>query len=274
MNKIKVLLVKPNEEPKIIEIENTEDSFKDIISGELEYIKLEQNVKLICNKNGKQQNLEFNRVIENDVVVGTFLVVGYKKGVITSLEDIDKQMRYFNLKNDDGMIEFCRKYIGKSSNLIEDKLNLKGIGHNRGFITLSEEKDVVESSDLEIEKLYFKIKNECVTRLKLLKLYLYASDFDNGIINISYVDKNVLHQIDKNEQQIVNNLQQYRNIMIYHIIRLDNNVTYYLYVGRNREKWREEKMNLLDGYLEAICIKPEDRIIGVETANWIITKVV
>ena len=42
MNKIKVLLVKPNEEPKIIEIENTEDSFKDIVSGELEYIKLKK----------------------------------------------------------------------------------------------------------------------------------------------------------------------------------------------------------------------------------------
>ncbi len=274
MNKIKVLLVKPNEEPKIIEIENTEDSFKDIVSGELEYIKLEPNVKLMCNKNGKQQDLEFNRVIENDVVVGTFIVVGYKNGVITSLEDIDRQMRYFRLKNDKGMIEFYRKYIGKSSNIIEDKLDLRKIGHNRVFIVLDEEEEDNELSDAEEEKLTSEMKNECVTRLRLLRLYSYSKEFYKGILNISCVDKNVLYSVNEYEQQIVNNLQLYKKIMIYHIIRLNNNVTYYLYVDRNKEDWVDEKRALLGGLVEAICIRPESRTIGIETTNGIITKVV
>ena len=136
---------------------------------------------------------------------------------------------------------------------------------------------MIEENDLKDKgekKLISEMKNECVTRLKLLKLNVYASDFYNDIINISYVDKNVLHQIDKYEQQSVDNLQLYKKIMIYHIIRLDNNVTYYLYVDKNKDNWVEAKRNLLDGFTEAICIRPENRIIGVETTNGIITKIV
>lgn len=274
MNKIKVLLVEANEEPKEVEIENTEDTFRKMVGGELEYIKLEPNVKLICNKNGKQQDFEFNRVIENDVVAGTFIVTGYKKNVITSLEDIDRQMRYFKLKNDNGMIDFCRRYIGKSSNIIEDKLDLRKIGYNRGFIVLDEEEEDNELGDAEEEKLTSEMKNECVTRLRLLRLHSYSKEFYKGILNISYVDKNVLYKINEYEQQIVNNLQLYKRILIYHIIRLDNNVTYYLYVDRNKEDWIKEKRKILDGFTEAICIRPEDRTIGVETTNGIITKIV
>ena len=269
MNKIKVLLVEANEEPKEVEIENTEDTFRKIVGGELEYIKLENNVKLICNKNGKQKDLEFNRVIENDVVAGKFIVVGYKKGTITSLEDINRQMKYFNLKNDEGMIEFFRRYIVKSSNIIEQELDLNNIGYNRGFITLDEE------DDEELEVLDKEMKQECVNRLKLLRVNKFAKAFesDNTVL-ISYVDKNVIYKINEYEQEIINNLQLYKKLMVYHIIRLDNNVTYYLYVDRNKEKWTKEKRNLLDGYLEAICIKPEDRMIGVETTNGVITKIV
>ena len=274
MNKIKVLLVEPNEEPKELEIENTEETFKEIVKGELEYIKLEPKVELICNKNGKQLDLEFNRVIENDVIVGTFIVLGYKNGVITSLEDIDRQMRYFRLKNDKGMIEFYRRYIGKSSNIIEDKIDLRKIGYNRGFIVLDDEEKDNGLSDAEEEKLTSEMKNECLTRLRLLKLYSYSREFYKDILNISYVDKNVLYEVNEYEQQIGNNLQLYKKIMIYHIIKLNNNVTYYLYVDRNRDNWVDEKRALVDGLVEAICIRPEDRTIGVETTNGIITKVV
>lgn len=274
MNRIRVLLVEPNEEPREAEIENTDETFREMVGGELEYIKLESNVKLICNKNGKQQDLEFNRVIENDIVVGTFIVVGYKNGVITSLKDIDRQMRYFRLKNDKGMIEFYRRYIGNSSNIIEDKIDLRKIGYNRGFIVLDEKGEDNELNDAEEDKLTLEMKNECVTRLRLLKLYSYSREFYKDILNISYVDKNVLYEVNEYEQQVVNNLQLYKKIMIYHIIRLNNNVTYYLYVDRNKDNWVNEKRALLGGLVEAICIRPDSRIIGVETTNGIITKVV
>ncbi len=274
MNKIKVLLVEPNEEAKIMEIENTEDAFKNIVKGELEYIKLEPDVKLICNKNGKQQDLEFNRIIENDVIVGPFIVVGYKNGVITSLKNIDGQMRYFKLKNDEGLIEFFRRYVGKSSNIFEMKLDLERIGFNRGFVTLDGDIENDGLSDEEDEKLRLEMKNECVARLRLLKLYEYSKEFDIGIVNISYVDKNVLYRANEFEQQIINNLELYKKLMIYHIVRLNNNITYYLFVDTKKSEWKAERIALKNGFVDAICLNPIKQTLGIEATNNIITKLV
>lgn len=274
MSKIIVLLVEPNQEPKKVEIENRKDVFSDIVGGELEYIKLEPDVKLICNKNGKQQDLEFNRVIENDVIVGPFIVVGYKNGVITSLKNIEGQMRYFKLKNDKGLIEFFRKYVGKSSNIFEMNLDLERIGFNRGFVTLDVDTQNDGLSDVEDEKLRLEMKNECVTRLRLLKLYEYSKEFDNGIVNASYVDKNVLYRANEFEQQIINNLELYKKLMIYHIVRLNNNITYYLFVDTKKSEWKAERIALKNGFVDAICLNPIKQTLGIEATNNIITKLV
>lgn len=272
MNKIKVLLVEPNEEPKQVEIENTEDTIEKVVGGKLEYIKLESNIMLICNKNAKKQDLEFNRVIKNDVIAGTFIVTGYNKGAITSLKDIDKEMRYFKLKNDEGMIKFFRDNLYVSSNLLDPKLDFRNIGFTRGFITLD---DIDIESIEDSQKWNTELKQESIERLKMLNLGDYAFALENSdTIFISYIDKNVIHEPTEAEQTIIENLQYNKKIMVYHIIRINDNVSYYLFVSRNKDEWQSERIALKEGFADAICLKPSKRVIGIEVTNSIITKIV
>lgn len=133
---IKVLVVKPNKKPKVYKIDNNIKSIKNIINGELQYVELENGIYLISDKNGKKLDLEFNRVITDDIVAGDFIIVGCKREKLVSLDrkQIRKYKKHFRLKADDGVIEFCRIHIVKSSNLLDPNINLKGVEKNRGYI--------------------------------------------------------------------------------------------------------------------------------------------
>lgn len=119
--KIKVLIVEPKKAPRIEEIENTLESLQYIVGGLVEYINLEDDVDLICNEEGKINNLEYNRAIIHDVICGPFIVAGHNNGNTISLseEHIKYYRDYFKLENDEGLIEFLRRYEPDSSNLLE-----------------------------------------------------------------------------------------------------------------------------------------------------------
>ena len=106
MSKIRVLIVEPNKEPRQVRIEHTLKNLQKIVGGLIEFVELEHNVDLICNEEGKLLNLEFNRVVTNDVIVGTFIIVGQNKGETISLsrKQIRKYKKEFRLKNDEGVI--------------------------------------------------------------------------------------------------------------------------------------------------------------------------
>ena len=53
MNKIRVLIVKPNQEPKQMKIEHTLDKLQNIVGGLIEYVDLDYQTDLICNEEGK-----------------------------------------------------------------------------------------------------------------------------------------------------------------------------------------------------------------------------
>lgn len=101
MNKIKVILVEPNKEPYIKEIEHTIENLQSIVGGLLEFVNLEEDVDIICNEEGKILNLEFNRSLGNDVIVGTFIIVGlnYNNGETISIPNnkIQKYLDMFKL---------------------------------------------------------------------------------------------------------------------------------------------------------------------------------
>lgn len=73
---IKVIMVEPMKEPYPAEVENTLEGLQKAVGGYIETVFLEDYVVLICNEEGKLIGLPGNRSLGNDIIAGTFLVVG------------------------------------------------------------------------------------------------------------------------------------------------------------------------------------------------------
>lgn len=95
--KMKALLVKPDELPQEIIIDNTLKAKQDCVGGLIEYVSRKHypNVAFICNEEGKIDRLPLNRYIGDDIIAGPFLIVGdeFKTGVDRSLTD--EEVRYY-----------------------------------------------------------------------------------------------------------------------------------------------------------------------------------
>lgn len=84
---IKILEVHPSRNPVAVEIENELKAMQDIVDGYIETIKLRENVVIVCNEEGKLRSLQPNRVVGNDVIVGTFFICGTKGANFCSLTE-------------------------------------------------------------------------------------------------------------------------------------------------------------------------------------------
>ena len=81
--KLSVLLVEPNQYPKMIEIDDTLEAMQAIVGGDIEeYMPFEDEVAIICNEDGKVNGLHPNRAVydENsremqDIICGKFFIV-------------------------------------------------------------------------------------------------------------------------------------------------------------------------------------------------------
>ena len=104
--KIKCLLIKPYELPKLIEIENTLKAKQKIVGGysEVVYLQNDNDVLLICNEEGKINGLKLNRDIGYDIIAGPFLVVGndYENGDFKSLTE--EQIIKYKIRFDENSI--------------------------------------------------------------------------------------------------------------------------------------------------------------------------
>lgn len=120
MSKIRILVVEPNKEPRQVKVEHTVKNLQNIVGGLIEFVELEHNVDLVCNEEGKIYNLEFNRIIGNDIIAGTFFIAGQHKGETISLsrKQIKKYKKIFRLENDRDIIEFVKGTVGNGNNLI------------------------------------------------------------------------------------------------------------------------------------------------------------
>lgn len=103
MDKIRILVIKPNEEPHQLKIPHTLEDMQNVVGGLVEYVELEHNVDLICNDEGKLLNLELNRLVGNDVIAGTFFIAGQHNGDTISLskKQIKKYRKIFRLDEDE-----------------------------------------------------------------------------------------------------------------------------------------------------------------------------
>lgn len=85
---MKVIIKEVGESPRIEEIENTLEALKSLVNGYIEAVRIDNEIILICNEEGKLQGLPPNFRIGNDVIVGTAVFVSHNgKGDFASLND-------------------------------------------------------------------------------------------------------------------------------------------------------------------------------------------
>ena len=74
--KIKCLLIKSGEKVKVQKIPGNIKFIKSLIGNRLIRIKLEENAIILANKDASK--IDFNRILGDKIITGTFLVVGIK----------------------------------------------------------------------------------------------------------------------------------------------------------------------------------------------------
>ena len=79
MEKIKVLLIEPMEEPKLVEVEDTLEELQRLVGGSIAATyPWKDPVAIVFNDNGVAEWLQPNRVLEeyNDILLGSFFICG------------------------------------------------------------------------------------------------------------------------------------------------------------------------------------------------------
>ena len=100
--KLRCILVKVFEQPKVIEIEHNLSTLQNYVGGLIDIVEIEEDVDIIINDEGKLLGLSPNLVLYEfrDIIVGDFLDKKKKNGETISLseEKIEKYMKRFDLK--------------------------------------------------------------------------------------------------------------------------------------------------------------------------------
>lgn len=85
---IKVVLVKVNESPIVIEVEDDLKALQVLVGGYIETILLADKMLIVCNEEGKIMNLPGNRRVGNDIIAGDFFVTACgDEGELVSLSE-------------------------------------------------------------------------------------------------------------------------------------------------------------------------------------------
>lgn len=84
-----VIVCEPDRAPYKAEVEENLKSYQKLVGGYIQLIKLKTGLLLICNEEGKLNNLPFNMMIEGHKVVGTFVLVRDKGAEFVSVNEFD-----------------------------------------------------------------------------------------------------------------------------------------------------------------------------------------
>lgn len=136
-------------------------------------------------------------------------------------------------------------------------------------------KDLEMANDREL-------KQECIKRLEILK-------FDEKVIE-DFKSKDKLYATNISNRKLIDTaynelikgikaFEKTNNIKIYHIVNIetDNNmVVYLLFVKRNKREWKNERVDLRNGFAEVYSYEENRNFkhIGIETKAGKIVKVV
>jgi len=77
---INVLIVEPNKTPRRATISNEYEEIRDIVGGRIQTYPLAKDAELVCNEEGKLMKLTGNRRVGEEIIAGTFIIVGADGG--------------------------------------------------------------------------------------------------------------------------------------------------------------------------------------------------
>lgn len=88
---IKALCVEPGKAPVVTVLGNDLRSLQKAVGGRIELVTIADDACVLCNEEGKLIGLEGNRRLGNDILTGTFYVVGFRGDEFVSLTDSQTQ---------------------------------------------------------------------------------------------------------------------------------------------------------------------------------------
>lgn len=113
-NLIRVLIVEPQKQPYVKEIENDFRAMQAVVGGSIEYSYLTDDVHIYCNEEGKLLGLTSNRRVDNgDIIAGTFFICGdngYGEDISLTDEQLEqykerfKEPEHFSYKEMDNRV--------------------------------------------------------------------------------------------------------------------------------------------------------------------------
>lgn len=89
MRGIKILIIEPGNKPYVSEISGDLISMQNIDGGYIETLSVSDTAVLVCNEEGKLNNLPPNCWFGNDIIVGTFFIVGDDNPEFCSISESD-----------------------------------------------------------------------------------------------------------------------------------------------------------------------------------------
>ena len=85
---MKAIIKEVGKSPRVEEINNDLETLKSLVGGYIEVVRMEENILLICNEEGKLNGLPPNFSTGYDFIVGTAVFVSFDgKEDFTSLSD-------------------------------------------------------------------------------------------------------------------------------------------------------------------------------------------
>ena len=132
--KIKVLLVMPGKEVQIAKIPANIKFIKSFIGAELFKIRLNDTTMIYTNKNAKID--EFNRVLGENVLLGTFFIISIKHNHRTSMKkrDIRKYKNMFKLRKHQKKIDSLKEEYLEEYYSLQRKMKQKNAKRNKEII--------------------------------------------------------------------------------------------------------------------------------------------
>lgn len=96
MEKMKVVLVEPRKKARVIEIDHTLEAMQKIVGGYIEQFRLDEEVSIVCNEEGKMGGFQPNRAIWYEgelieIIFGTFFICAVDSDDFEGLTDEQAQ---------------------------------------------------------------------------------------------------------------------------------------------------------------------------------------
>ena len=109
ISKLRVIYKEVGKEPEVIEIEDTLEAKQKLVEGLIEVVPYKDNLLLICNEEGKINNLAPNLQFDYDYIAGNCFIVGddFENEGFKSVED--KQIEEIKKDLKDRSIETCKE---------------------------------------------------------------------------------------------------------------------------------------------------------------------